>query len=568
MFMSVAALEGAKRTQLRVTTIRLRIFVAILLAGFGIIGARLVQLALVVPDASIEGRARSAISAMRPDIVDRNGLQMAVDVRVPSLFAEPRRIVDVDEVVEKLSAVLPDLDQSELRRKLTEDKGFVWIKRELSPDARDRIMQLGLPGLDFLTESRRFYPGGPEAAQVMGAVNIDNQGIAGIEKYLDEDGVSLLQSIGIARETPLTPVRLSLDLRVQHAMRAELADALTRYRAIAAAGVMLDARTGEVLGLVSLPDFDPNAPGQGLSADRLNRITAGTFELGSTFKTVTFAAALDSGKVRLTDSFDARFGVRFGRFTITDFHGKERVLSVPEIYKYSSNVGAIHIEQTLGNDEFRAFLSRLKFDRTLKTELPETAKPKVPAHFSDILGATASFGHGISVTPLQMAAAMASFVNGGTYLPPTLLPRTQAQAQALGERVVSESTSARIRYLMRLNARAGSGTRMNRIAAGYRPGGKTGTAEKVLNGRYQSSANLNAFASAFPMDDPRYVMVVLVDEPKAENPQSGTTAGWNAGEVTGRIIQKVAPMLGIPPNFDPVFDDNLVPSELAGRPDA
>lgn len=569
MSITVVALEGAKRTQVRVTAIRLRILIVVLLIGFSMIAARLVQLALIVPDPRIEGRERSAITAMRPEITDRNGLQMALDLRMPSLFAEPRRIIDVEEVIRQLSTVLPDLDQAELRRKLTSDKGFVWVKRELSPDLRDKIMRLGLPGLDFLTESRRFYPGGPEAAHVLGAVNIDNQGIAGIEKYLDQDqGVALLQSIGIARETPLAPVRLTLDLRVQHVMRVQLLDALTRYRAIAAAGVMLDVRTGEVLGLVSLPDFDPNAPAQGLSADRLNRITAGTFELGSTFKTVTFAAALDSGKVRLTDSFDARFGVRFGRFTITDFHGKERILSMPEVYKYSSNVGTIHIEQTLGNDAFRAFLSRLKFDQVLKTELPETAKPKIPPRFSDIVGATASFGHGISVTPMQMAAAMASFVNGGMYLPPTLLPRSGAQAQALAERVVSAETSARIRYLMRLNARAGSGSRMNKIASGYRAGGKTGTAEKVLNGRYQSSANLNAFASAFPLENPRYVMVVLVDEPKAETPQSGTTAGWNAGEVSGRIIQQVAPMLGVAPDFNPMLDENLVPPELAGRPDA
>ena len=569
MSISVAALEGARRTQVRITAVRLRILIAVLLVVFSTIGARLIQLALIVPDARIEGRERSAITAMRPEITDRNGLQMALDLRVPSLFAEPRRIVDVEEVVRQLSTVLPNLNAAELRRKLTTDKGFVWIKRELPQDVRDRIMQLGLPGLDFLTESQRFYPGGPEAAHVLGAVNIDNQGIAGIEKYLDqEEGVALLQAVGIARETALAPVRLSLDLRVQHAMRAELLDALTRYRAIAAAGVMLDARTGEVLGLVSLPDFDPNTPAQGLTADRLNRITAGTFELGSTFKTVTFAAALDSGKVRLTDSFDARFGVRFGRFTIDDFHGKRRILSMPEVYKYSSNVGTIHIEQALGNEDFRAFLSRLRFDQILKTELPETAKPKVPPKFSDIVGATASFGHGISVTPLQMAAAMASFVNGGTYIPPTLLPRSAAAAQALGERVVSPETSARIRYLMRLNARAGSGSRMNKIATGYRVGGKTGTAEKVLNGQYEKSANLNAFASAFPLDDPRYVMVVLVDEPKAETSQSGTTAGWNAGEVTGRIIQRVAPMLGVAPDFDPTLDEKLVPPELVGRPDA
>jgi len=413
-----------------------------------------------------------------------------------------------------------------------------------------------------VSESRRFYPAGPEASHVLGTVNIDNQGISGIEKYLDDTDLALLQDIGLARDAALTPVRLSLDIRVQHVVRQELLDALTRYQAIAAAAVMLDARTGEVIALSSLPDFDPNDPKTALVEGRLNRIAAGSFELGSTFKTVTFAGALDSGKVTLRDTFDARFGIRFGRFTIDDYKGKNRILTTPEVYKYSSNIGTIRIQQTLGKEEFRAFLSRLHFDQLLTTELPETARPNVPAAFSDIVAATASFGHGISVTPLRMASVMAAFVNGGLYLEPTFFPRLLSEAEQLGERVIKPETSERLRYLMRLNALEGSGTRMNKIAAGYRAGGKPGTAEKVVNGRYQANTNLNAFASAFPLDNPKYVMVVLIDEPKAENAQSGTTAGWNAGEVTGRIIQKAAPMLGVAPEFDEGLDRALVPPEL------
>ncbi len=559
------SLQGMGSSNRRILTRRIRWAALLIVVPFLVIAVRLGQLASVVRDTNIEGQERSAITAARPEIVDRNGLELALDLRVPSLFAEPRRIVDVDEAVSKLMSVLPDLDGAALRRKLDSEKGFVWVKRELTPALQDRVMALGLPGIDFVSESRRFYPGGPEAAHVLGTVNIDNQGISGIEKYLDARDVALLQDVGLARENALTSVSLSIDLRVQHAMRAELVDALTRYQAIAAAGVMIDARSGEVLALVSLPDFDPNVPASALLEGRLNRITGGTFELGSTFKTVTFAAAIDSGKVTLTDQFDARFGVRFGRFTIDDFHGKNRILSVPEVYKYSSNVGTIHIEQTLGKEAFRAFLTRMHFDETLPTELPEVAAPNIPKTFSEIVAATASFGHGISVTPMQMAAAMATFVNGGIYLRPTFFSRTTAEASSLGERVIATQTSERIRYLMRLNAREGSGSRMNKIADGYRAGGKTGTAEKVVNGRYQANTNLNVFASAFPLDDPRYVMVVLIDEPKAENAQSGTTAGWNAGEVTGRIIQRTAPMLGISPDFDDALDAELVPPELAGQ---
>ncbi|MEQ1771576.1 MAG: penicillin-binding transpeptidase domain-containing protein, partial [Devosia sp.] len=268
------------------------------------------------------------------------------------------------------------------------------------------------------------------------------------------------------------------------------------------------------------------------------------------------------GKVRLTDSFDARFGVRFGRFTIDDFHGKHRVLTVPEIYKYSSNVGTIHVMQALGKDNFRDFLTKIGMDQPAPLELPEKRNPSVPAKFSDIVAATASFGHGLSVSPLHMLRAVAGFVNNGNMVVPTLYKRSEAEAQATYKRVISPETSERIRYLMRLNALEGSGTRMNKFAAGYRAGGKTGPAEKVVKGRYDSSKTLAIFASAFPLDNPRYAMVVLVDEPQNENAQSGHTAGWNAGEATGRIVQRVAPMLGISPDFSNALDDALLPPEL------
>jgi cell division protein FtsI (penicillin-binding protein 3) len=556
------ALDGARLARGNLTKARIRWIVLALMVAFAVVAGRLVQLGSTVVDQTIEGVERDVITASRPAILDRNGLELAVDIRVPSLFAEPRRIIDVDEAVEALREVLPDIDPTWLRNRLTGDKGFVWIKRELTPAIQERIMRLGIPGIDFITESKRFYPGGNEASHILGAVNIDNQGIAGIERHMDGEDIALLQSIGLARGQELSPVALSIDLRVQHVMREQLVDALTRYSAVAAAGVMLDVRTGEVVAMVSLPDFDPNEPSSALVKDSFNRVTSGIFELGSTFKTITFAAALDSGKVRLTDSFDARFGIQFGRFTIDDFHGKHRVLTVPEIYKYSSNVGTIRMMQALGKDEFRAFLTRIGFDKRVPFELPEMRNPSVPDKFSEIVAATASFGHGLSVSPLHMATAVAAFVNEGYYVPPTLYRRDEAAAKALYVPVISPTTSAYMRYLLRLNALEGSGSRMNKAAAGFRVGGKTGTAEKVVDGRYASGLNLNVFASAFPLDNPQYAMVIIVDEPQRENEQSGTTAGWNAGEVTGRIVQRVAPMLGIAPDFSEAIDASLVPVEL------
>lgn len=556
------ALEGARKARRNLTKARIRWVIAVLVLIFGAVAGRLVQLGMVQQDNTIEGQTRDLITASRPAILDRNGLELAVDIRVPSLFAEPRRIIDVEEAAQAIHSVLPEINIDWLRQRLTGDKGFVWIKRELTPAIQERIMQLGIPGLDFVTESKRFYPGGTESSHILGAVNIDNQGIAGMEKDMDDEGVALLQSIGLARGNELEPVSLSIDLRVQHVMHDVLTDALSRYKAIAAAGVMMDIRTGEVLGLVSLPDFDPNNPVTALEKDRFNRITSGIYELGSTFKTVTMAAALDSGKVRMTDSFDARFGVRFGRFTIDDFHGKHRILTVPEIYKYSSNIGTIHVMQTLGKDDFRAFLTKVGFDKPVPFELPERRQPTVPAKFSEIVAATASFGHGLSISPLHMARAVAGFVNNGNMPTPTVYKRSLEEAAKSYTKVISPETSERIRYLMRLNALEGSGSRMNKFAAGYRTGGKTGTAEKVIKGRYDSSKTLAVFTSAFPLDNPRYAMVVLVDEPHNENAQSGHTAGWNAGEATGRIVQRVAPMLGISPDFNQVLDQQLVPPEI------
>ena len=558
------AIDGARKQRGNLTQARIRWMVLAVVLGLGLVGGRLVQLGMAETDQTIEGQTRDAITATRPPILDRNGLEMAVDIRVPSLYAEPRRIIDVEEAVRELRTVLPDIDEDWLRDRLTGDQGFVWVKRELTPAIQEAVMRLGIPGIDFITESKRFYPGMNEAAHILGSTNVDNQGIAGIERHMDSESIALLQELGLARGNALTPVELSVDMRVQHVLHEQLMDAMTRYQAIAAAGVMLDIHTGEVIALASVPDFNPNEPATALVKDTFNRITSGIFEPGSIFKTVTMAGALDSGAVAITDEFDARYGIRFGRYTIDDFHGKHRILALPEVYKYSSNIGTIRVMQAMGKDNYRAFLSRMKFDERVEFELPEMRVPTVPDSFSEVGAATASFGHGLSVSPLHMVTAYAAFVNGGNYIAPTLYKRDMAEAEALYERVLRPETSAYVRYLMRLNAisTGGSGSQMNKAAQGYRVGGKTGTAEKVVDGRYSSSKVTNFFASAFPLDNPRYAMVIMVDEPKAENAQTGTTAGWNAGTLTGRVVQRVAPMLGIAPDFSEAVDQQIVPAKV------
>ncbi len=561
-FAPTIALDGTRKVRGNMTQARLRWVILAIVLGFSAVAGRLVQLGMIQPDTTIEGVARDEITATRPPILDRNGLEMAVDIRVPSLYAEPRRIIDVEEAVSKLRTVLPELSEDWLRSKLTGDKGFVWLERELSPAMEERVMRLGIPGIEFLTESKRFYPGMSEASHILGSTNIDNQGIAGIEKHMDTEDVALLQDIGLARGNALTPVELSIDMRVQHIVHEEMVDAMTRYKAIAAAGVMMDIHTGEIVALASVPDFDPNDPSSALVKDSFNRITAGIYELGSTFKTITIAGAIDSGAVTLNDQFDARFGIRYGRYTIDDFHGKHRVLSVPEIYKYSSNIGTIRVMQAMGKENYRAFLTRMGLDTRVPFELPEMRLPNVPKNPSDISAATMSFGHGLSVSPLHMAVAMSAIANGGNYIAPTLYKRSLEEAQSEYVRVIKPETSRDMRYLMRLNALEGSGSQTEKEAKGYRIGGKTGTAEKVENGVYSHTKDFNVFAAVFPMDEPQYALVVVVDEPKPENAQSGDTAGFNAGMMSGRIVQRVAPMLGIAPNFSPALDDALTPPNL------
>jgi cell division protein FtsI (penicillin-binding protein 3) len=562
---STISLEGARKQRGNLTQARIRWAMVFVTLVFAVMFGRLIFLGNVEVDTTIEGQTRDAIQASRPPILDRNGLEMAVDIRVPSLFAEPRRIIDVDEATEAILTVLPDINREWLRNRLTGDRGFVWVARELTPAVEERIMRLGIPGLDFVTESKRFYPGGNLASHIMGAVNVDNVGIAGVERHIDGEDLALLQQLGLARGNQLTPVNLSVDLRVQHVLYDELADALERYNAVASAGAVMDVHTGEIIAMVSLPDFDPNVPASALVEGRFNRITAGKFEPGSTFKTITIAGALDAGAIRLTDRIDARFDMRFGRFSISDYRGQYRILTVPEVYRYSSNVGTIKIMQEMGKDNFRAFITRMGLEGAPQIELPERTSSSVPANFSEVGAATASFGHGLSVTPLQMLTATAALVNGGYLMPATLFERSQDEARALSTQVVSQQTSDQIRYLMRLNAIEGSGSRGNRIANGYRWGGKTGTAEKVVDGRYSSNKVSSFFASAFPLDNPRYAIYIMVDEPEAENAQSGRTAGWNAGEVSGRVVARIAPMLGVQPSMDTTLDRQLVPVELRAQ---
>ncbi|MCO5084695.1 MAG: penicillin-binding protein 2 [Rhizobiaceae bacterium] len=536
--------DGARKTGGRPRN-RVLMTMAVFFAIYATIAGRLVYFGILEPD---EGSGpASRVTAARPDIVDRNGEVLATDINTASLFAEPRRIVDADEAIEKLTTVLPDLNVEQTYNKLKSGTGFVWLRRQISPRQQADIMALGIPGVGFRTEKRRFYPGGETASHILGLVNIDNQGIAGIEKYIDSQGLADLQASGLAMERDLQPVKLSIDLRVQHIVRDEIVSALDRYHAIAAGAVVLNVKTGEVVAMASVPDFDPNNPVTAQDKDHLNRMSAGLFEMGSTFKSFTTAMALDSGKVNLNSRFDATRPITIGRQTIRDFHGKHRVLTVPEVFIYSSNIGSAREADVVGIEGHREFLHRIGLLDRMTTELPEVAKPTEPKVWKKVHSITIAFGHGVSTTPLQTAVAAAALMNGGYLMNPTFLPRSRDEALSGATRVINEQTSNDMRYLYRLNAEKGSGKRAE--VPGYRVGGKTGTAEKVVNGRYSTDKRFNAFLAAFPMDDPQYIVLSIVDEPKPEKPGMGATAGLNAAPIVANIIRRSASMLGVKPEF-------------------
>jgi cell division protein FtsI (penicillin-binding protein 3) len=552
------------RNSNRAAKARARVGLAIIAFAivYGIIAVRLVMFA-AVSDSRVAHRVVSgdAIATARPEILDRNGEILATDVRVPSLYAEPRRLIDVDEAVELLTADLPDLDATELRERLSSRRGFVWLKRDITSEQQREIYHQGLPGIGFLNENKRDYPNGSEVSHLLGHVNIDNQGIAGIEKWLDNQGLAALHMAGLATDRLQTPVQLALDLRVQHALRDELVKARDKFKAIAAAGVVLNVRTGEIVAMVSEPDFDPNNPRQALDPTRINRLTTGVFEMGSTFKAFTVAMALDSGKVTLKSSFDAHNPLHYGKFDIHDFEPMQRSLTVPEIFTYSSNIGAARIAMSMGVDAHKAFLRKLgQLDR-LRTELPESAEPILPKRWSELNTITIAFGHGLSVAPLQAVMGIAALMNGGTLIPPTFLKRTEAEAQVLGHRVIKPETSTLMRYLMRLNVEKGTASKAD--VAGYYIGGKTGTADKVVFGRYSKTRVLTDFMAVLPADQPRYVLMIMLDEPKALPETHGfTTSGWNAVPTGGAVVARIAPLLGIEPRLDLLPADQQILATL------
>jgi cell division protein FtsI (penicillin-binding protein 3) len=473
----------------------------------------------------------------RGDIVDRNGIILATNLYAPSLYADAVEVPDPELAADRLIAILPELNRTALIDKLTSLQRFVWLKRHLTPAQQYLVNRLGIPGLYFKEEEQRVYPQGRLLSHVVGYTDVDGNGIAGVEKFFDRRLITRVN-----RPVRERTLKLSVDVRVQHALRNELVASMTKFNAIGAAALVLDTRSGEVLALASLPDFDPNHPSTSPEIARFNRVTLGVYELGSVVKPMTVAMALEAGTVNMNGGYDARKPIRVSRFTIRDDHGKARWLTVPEILIYSSNIGAAKMALDVGAKRQRAFLDRLGMLRRASLELPEVGTPQLPPRWRDINLMTIAFGHGLAISPLQLSSAFSALVNGGVLVPPTLVLREPDAV--VGSRVLKRSTSAQMRRLLRKVVTDGTGGKAK--AAGYLVGGKTGTAEKAGARGYRKKALLSSFIAAFPMTEPRYVIYVLLDEPQGIKETFGyASGGWTAAPAISRIVSRIAPMLGV-----------------------
>lgn len=472
----------------------------------------------------------------RADILDRNGTIVATSLPTVNLYANPKKIINPQKAAAELSKILPDLLYEDILAKLTKRASFVYLKRNLTPSQQYQINYLGIPGLEFENGEKRIYPHKNLFAHVIGNTNIDNMGISGIEKKLDER----LTSSDI-------PLKLSIDSGVQDTIRELLAAGAKKFNAAGAAAILMDVNTSEIIAMVSVPDFDPNKTQNPSSAAQFNMATKGVYEPGSVLKVFNTAMSLESGKVKVADTFDATQPLKLRYNVIKDYRGENRWLSVPEILVYSSNIGSARMALKVGGDEQKEFMKKIGFFDELNIELPEKSKPLVPRRWGESTIATVAFGYGLAVTPLHVITGFSAMINGGTYHNPTLIKHDTPDK---GRRVISYNTSKSMRKLLRLVVVEGSGKRAN--VKGYEVAGKTGTANKLsAEGKYVDKKVRTTFVSAFPISNPKYALLVMLDEPKGSKETWGfVTSGWNTVPTAGKIIEAIAPQLNLKANYD------------------
>ena len=530
---------GERPHSLALTYQRLMLMLLLFAGVTFLIVGRLVMLQLSSDRAASLAIANPLLPA-RGDIVDRNGVPLARTIDAWTIGLRPRDIIgDPAEVSRRLAELMPERTSDQYRAMIASGRTFIYLRRRALPEMVEAVNAIGEPALVFSREPERLYPQTALAGHVLGWTDLEGRGVTGMEQILDE------RLMDPARRGE--PTALSIDSRVQAAMEAELASAVTAQLAQGGTGIVLDVRTGEVVAMASAPTFNPNSAGRAAPDALFNRATMGVYELGSTFKPITIAAAMEAGVVRsMSQRFDAAAPVAVGRFRISDDHPLGRAVSIPELLVHSSNIATARIADAMGAERMQAAFRAVGFDEPAHIELNERGRTLWPREWGRATVLTSGFGHGLAVTPLHLASAYAALVNGGIWRPATLLRVGPGQA-ARGRRVYSEQTSHRMRQVLRMIVTHGTGRRAE--APGFRVGGKTGTAEKASGGGYSQRVNVSTFAAAFPMDEPRYVVVVMMDAPQGtEANQFVTTAAYTAAPVVSRVIARTGPLLGIIPD--------------------
>jgi len=548
-------LAGQRQQSLALVHFRLMVVMLLFLGVVGVIALRLLYVSIFAHGGAATPAGDGLLPA-RGDIVDRNGVPLATTIQAWSIGLHPRQLVnDPMEVSEKLAALMPEHSAADYFAMLHSNKSFIYLRRRATPELVAQVNAIGEPALALAQEPERLYPQTTLAAHVLGWTDIDGRGVFGMEKVLNN------RLLDPAKRG--VPVSLSIDTRVQAALEEELSAAKDKFTAAAGSALVMDVRTGEVIAMVSLPTFNPNDPGAtGIDTLR-NNVTQSVYELGSTFKAITLANAIDSGVVTsMAKKYDATAPLQIGRFKIHDEEPAGRWLDIPEMFTKSSNIVTARIADELGEARETAMFKKLGFGGPPEIELTAKAKPLWPRYWGRTTVMTVGFGHGIAVTPLNLAISYAALVNGGTYHPATLLKRGPDNPVPVGHRVISEATSARIRQLLRLVVLPiADGTGKKADVPGFRLGGKTGTAEKAQGGGYNKKLNVSTFAGVFPMDDPKYMIMMTLDGPHATADTFGwTTAAWVVGPAIGRTISRIGPLLGvIPDESHDVDESDLLP---------
>jgi cell division protein FtsI (penicillin-binding protein 3) len=536
-------LVGQRRQLLAVMHQRLMFGMLVFAGMVTIIVLRILYLA-AFGDHAGRKEGPTAFVPERGDIVDRNGEPLGRTIDAWTIAIHPGKVIgDKLALAQRLAQLMPEHSADQYFAMLRSGRPFFYLRRRASPDLVDAVNAIGEPGLAIDREPDRLYPQTSLAAHVLGFTDIDGHGASGVERAFDNylaDPVTRGQ-----------PLMLSIDSRIQQALETELGQAMQHFSAIGAAGVIMDVHTGEVLAMTSMPTFNPNAAGHGTPDQMFNRATLGVFELGSTFKPFTLAMAMDSGTVSGPGQmYNCPQVLPAYGHLVHDTHPFGRRCSVAEIMMESSNIGMGQIADQLGTERQKAWLRKMGFLDKADIELKERGRPLTPgSRWGPFETMTIGYGQGIAVAPLQLAMGYATLFNGGIYHRPTILKIGPGHPVPSGKRVFTADTSYKMRSLLRLVVMKGTGKQAD--APGYRIGGKTGTAQKLINGHYSQTINLTSFAGVFPMDDPRYVIVVMLDEPKSTKETYGfTTAGWNVAPVVRRTVSRIAPMLGVAPDLN------------------